>query len=430
VTSHAPPAHPARGNRVLRIYLGLVGIVLVGGFALAERRAGGGHAVLGVPFEFLPFAMTLLGVALLHARALEVALAGAATVALYKVSFAGFDFPAHVVHEWRILVNLLGLLVGFALLADHFERSHLPKRIPAVLPAGALGAFALLVLVWILSAFLDNIAAAIIGGVAAKAAFRGRISIAYVAAIVACANAGGAGSVIGDTTTTMMWIEGVPATMVMRAFLPALAALVVVGALASRAQVRLQPVVSDPSSEKASVDAGRLVVVGLVLAGTVAANVLLDFPAVGVWAALLVAIPLRAPRWSEIPGSLRGAFFLVSLVLAASMMPVEDLPSASARTAFGLGVVSSIFDNIPLTKLAIEQNGYDWALLAYAVGYGGSMTWFGSSAGVAITKEFPQARDLGRYLKEGWPVALAYVVGFAAYLLVFRWLPWTIPAHG
>jgi Na+/H+ antiporter NhaD/arsenite permease-like protein len=426
LTAPAPPPRPATGNRVLRVYLALVGFLLVGGFALAERRPSG-HFVMGVPFEFVPFALTLLGVALLHKRALEIALAGAATVSLYKVALLGFDLGAHLGHERRILLNLLGLLVGFALLADHFERSHLPKRIPSMLPRGVPGAFVLLALVFVLSAFLDNIAAAIIGGVAAKVAFQGRVSIAYVAAIVAAANAGGAGSVIGDTTTTMMWIEKVPATEVMRAFLPAAVALLVGGTLAARTQVRFQPVVRDVEGAKAPVDGARLVVVGLVLAGTVAANVLLDLPAVGLWAALLLAVPLRAPRWAEIPGALRGAFFLVALVLAASMMPVAGLPEPSARAAFGLGVVSSVFDNIPLTKLAIQQNGYDWAALAFAVGYGGSMTWFGSSAGVAITKEFPQARDLGRYLKEGWPVALAYVLGFAAYVAVFGWLEFTIP---
>jgi Na+/H+ antiporter NhaD/arsenite permease-like protein len=31
----------------------------------------------------------------------------------------------------------------------------------------------------------------------------------YLTAVVAAANAGGAGSVIGDTTTTMIWIAGV-----------------------------------------------------------------------------------------------------------------------------------------------------------------------------------------------------------------------------
>ena len=45
-----------------------------------------------------------------------------------------------------------------------------------------------------------------------------------------------------------------------------------------------------------------------------------------------------------------------------------------------------MFDNIPLTALALKQGGYDWGFLAYAVGFGGSMIWFGSSAGVALVQ--------------------------------------------
>ena len=69
--------------------------------------------------------------------------------------------------------------------------------------------FALLVIVFVMSGFLDNIAAALIGGAMAHTLFRGRVRVGYLAAIVAASNAGGAGSVIGDTTTTMMWIKGV-----------------------------------------------------------------------------------------------------------------------------------------------------------------------------------------------------------------------------
>ncbi len=68
----------------------------------------------------------------------------------------------------------------------------------------------------------------------------------------------------------------------------------------------------------------------------------------------------------------------------------------------GLGFVSALFDHIPLTKLALEQGGYDWGMVAYAVGFGGSMIWFGSSAGVAITNLFPEGRSVGAWLKPGW----------------------------
>ena len=91
--------------------------------------------------------------------------------------------------------------------------------------------------------------------------------------------------------------------------------------------------------------------------------------------------------------------------------------------ALGLGFVSAVFDNIPLTALALKQGGYDWGFLAYAVGFGGSMIWFGSSAGVALSNMYPEAKSVGNWLRHGWHVALAYVVGFAVLTAVLGWHP-------
>jgi hypothetical protein len=105
------------------------------------------------------------------------------------------------------------------------------------------------------------------------------------------------------------------------------------------------------------------------------------------------------------------------------MMPVERLPLASWQSALGLGFISAGFDNIPLTALALEQGGYDWGILAYSVGFGGSMIWFGSSAGVAITTMFPEGRSVWLWLKCGWHVTVAYVVGFFTLLTLLGWHP-------
>jgi hypothetical protein len=149
------------------------------------------------------------------------------------------------------------------------------------------------------------------------------------------------------------------------------------------------------------------------------------FPFIGasVWVALLLCVPLRKPAWSELPGALRGSIFLLSLVLAASMMPVHKLPDASWRVALGLGFVSAVFDNIPLTALALQQGGYDWGYLAYGVGFGGSMIWFGSSAGVALSNMFPEGKDAIAWVRGGWHVAVAYVIGFFVMLAVLDWYP-------
>lgn len=395
---------------------------------------------LGVPWDFVLFALTLAGVALFHNKTLQVALVGLAFVTLYKLGFSAFKagpglagLGAHMAHEWVILANLLGLLLGFALLSNHFEKSHVPNVLPHFLPDDWKGAFALLAIVFVMSSFLDNIAAALIGGTMARAVFRGKVHIGYLAAIVAASNAGGAGSVVGDTTTTMMWIDGVSPLVVLDAYVAAVVALVVCGLPAARQQHRYSPIIKDAKVE-GRVDWPRVWIVAIILVAAIAANVICNlhypavldqFPVIGaaVWLAILATAPWRRPDWSLLPDAFKGSVFLLSLVTIASMMPVEKLPPASWQSAFSLGFISSVFDNIPLTALALKQGGYDWGMLAYCVGYGGSMIWFGSSAGVAISNMYPEAKSVGRWLAHGWHVALAYVAGFLVMLALVGWHP-------
>lgn len=380
-------------------------------------------ALFGIPIEFFFFTVTLLGVAIFHRRNFEVALVGLVLIATYKLLFLNLDLSTHLVHEWRLLLNLLGLLLGFAILAKHFEESQLPELLPKWLPDNWTGGFVLLILVAVLSIFLDNIAGAIIGGVIAKKVYRGRVSIGYLVGIVAASNAGGAGSVIGDTTTTMMWIAGVPALQVADAFIAATVALVFSGIIASRFQHRLQPIQSQLEHTRKPLIYTRLGIVAFIIGGVIISNVLLNFPAAGAWVAILLAGLLHPIPWKEAGGSLKGSLFLLALVLAASLMPVKALPEPSWQTVFALGWLSAVFDNIPLTALALKQGGYDWGQLAFAVGYGGSMIWFGSSAGIAICNIFPQGRNTWRWIREGWHVAVAYVLGFFAMLWVMGWHP-------
>ena len=218
------------------------------------------------------------------------------------------------------------------------------------------------------------------------------------------------------------------------AYVAAVPALLVGGWLASRQQHAHAPMRA-ASLDRHAVDGGRLAVVATLLGAALAANVgvnaaapelanLLPVLGVALWAAIC-----SSPRSSGGPTGRccrrrsPGSVFLLSLVLAASMMPVERLPNASWVTALGLGFVSAVFDNIPLTALALRQGGYDWGVLAYAVGFGGSMIWFGSSAGVAVTSVFPEAKSVTRWLQHGWHVALAYVVGFAILMATLGWQP-------
>ncbi|HEY3032096.1 MAG TPA: citrate transporter [Bradyrhizobium sp.] len=396
--------------------------------------------LLGIPVDFILFALTLLGVALFHRHTLPIALTGLATIIIYKLAFTGFKFGAglgglgqHMAHEWVMLTNLFLLLMGFALLSRHFEESRIPDEMPGLLPDDWTGGVALLFLVFVLSSFLDNIAAALIGGTVARHVFQGKVHIGYLAAIVAASNAGGSGSVVGDTTTTMMWIAGVSPLSVLEAYVAAIVAMFVFAVPASLQQQRFSPILKKPPTGL-KIDPARVFIVAAILVAALAANVTanLKFPALldtipviglAVWAIILLTAGLRSPDWSVMPETFKGTVFLLALVTAASMMPVEKLPAAAWQTALGLGFVSAVFDNIPLTALALKQGGYDWGYLAYAVGFGGSMIWFGSSAGVALANMYPEAKSAGRWVSQGWPVVAAYVIGFFVMLAVIGWHP-------
>jgi Na+/H+ antiporter NhaD/arsenite permease-like protein len=398
-----------------------------------------------VRVEFIIFGLILLGVALFHHQTFRVAVIGLSVLLAFKLIFdPGFHFFEHLFGEiplseqlmdkhlrqgeWGIPLNLLGLLLGFAVLSKIFEESGVPDVLPRYLPNDWKGPFVLLIFVFILSSFLDNIAAALIGGTIALVVFKKKVYIGYIAAIVAASNAGGSGSVLGDTTTTMMWIDGVSAFNVLHAYVAAFAAFLFFAWFGSHQQDKYWRIQKDaPTNVK--IDWRKILSVAIILVGALVSNVLYDMPALGVWIGIVIGVFIRPIPWKEVPGAIKGTIFLLCLVMAASMMPVEELPNASLGTAFALGFLSAVFDNIPLTKLALDQGHYDWGMLAYAVGFGGSMVWFGSSAGVAITNKFPEGRNVIEWVKAGWHVAVAYIIGFFTLYLILGWEPSDTKEH-
>jgi Na+/H+ antiporter NhaD/arsenite permease-like protein len=398
-------------------------------------------APFGIPFEFALFALMLLGVALFHQRALAISVGGFLAILIYEALVTAFPtgrgadaLLAHAQHEWVIITNLFLLLIGFEVLSNQFERSNVSDHLPNILPDGFAGGVALLGVIFVLAAFLDNIAAAVLGGVMARHLYKGRVTVGFVAALVASSNAGGAGSVIGDTTTTIMWLKGVSALTVLPAYVAAIPAFLIVALFGARAQHRHQPILANDEPNH-PLEWRRIWIVAFILAAAVTANVFATSLSNGeetapwlgmaLWGAILVTSLIARPDWAVMRHGAKGAIFLIALVASASLMPLKGLPDPSWQTAFGLGALSSVFDNIPLTALALRQGGYDWALLSFAVGFGGSMIWFGSSAGVALTNMYPEGRSVVQWLKQGWYVPLAYVIGFSVMLLVQGWTPAT-----
>src|SRR5690242_19349927 len=133
----------------------------------------------------------------------------------------------------------------------------------------------------------------------AQQVFRGKVHIGYLAAIVAASNAGCSGSVVGDTTTTMMWIDGVSPLQVLEAYVAAGVAMVIFGIPAAIQQQRYSPILKH-THEHLHVDWVRVGIVGLSLVCAVVANVVMSvrfpevadrFPFIGaaVWFAIIVS---------------------------------------------------------------------------------------------------------------------------------------------
>ena len=327
-----------------------------------DPAAFSGPAIGPVPVEFILFACVLTGVALFHHHTLRIALGGAIVIALYKIVFSPFKtgaglggFGSHLQHEWVILINLLLLLLGFALLAKQFEDTEIPAVLPRWLPDDWKGCFVLLVLVFVLSSFLDNIAAAMIGGAIAHTVFKGKVHIGFSGrdrGRLQRRRRGQRGRRHHDDDDVDRrhrpagGARGLHRLGAWRwccsAFRPRCSSSASRRSRSTRASTRRSTGCAWPSSPSSWLSRDRRQRGGQHCAST-RCRTCFPFLGAAVWVAILLTAGLRRPDWSLLPGAFKGSVFLLSLVLCASMMPVEQLPAAvvadGARAGLPVGGV-------------------------------------------------------------------------------------------
>lgn len=404
------------------------------------------------------FILMLVALMLLHHYKLQVVLGGFAALTIWFVMKNGglanwgehFSDP----HRIHLLFNLAILIPGFACVANAFERSGLANKIAAMITS-------VVTVMWIvfgLSIGLDNIAAAMIGGVLLKAVLgRTRPTFATLVGVNSASNLGGAGSPIGDTTTVMLYLSKNPVVPLWQIFfaffgsIPAMWAMTLWVKWKNRGEsnnVSASPATTtmtqgdlETAGVADDIDAlheseGHPMQLGLMwhllgIVGLIVANVSFDQPGIGLWAGLGLGILLsrKAVHIGEMVKSLPNMAFLVALVATAEMLPIEALrPLAEFLgydvTAIAAGHLSAWFDNIPLTVLLLMIGNMFWGLVAYSVGYGGSAMWFGSSAGVALGVQYPEFYNTKKWF--GWTgpfvaVTITYLFGVAT-LQAARWL--------
>ncbi len=312
------------------------------------------------------------------------------------------------------------------------------------------------------STFLDNICAAILGKKLYQDKYGTDLPLSKKVSSICAANGGGAGSPAGDTTTIMIVQQGacewyvvawaflasIPAQFVMNYFtrtketepqtksenlppveirkvylLPMFAVVGLLSGLVCQ-NLAINGIIEVPEHLRST-----LMVLGLLIGFGVGMSLAFTCKAFGIAEFHFESQVLTRTLWNN-------TWFIILLVMCADLLPVQALKEGfdylgmgPIEIAIALGILSAVFDNIPLTQLAIRMGGLDYAFLAFTVGYGGNGLWSGSSAGVTVTKpdegedeDAPNPdREIGRWVGRNgwsWKVLIAYAVGVTSYLVL------------
>ncbi len=346
------------------------------------------------------------------------------------------------------IVELIDLHKGFSVITHRIRTKSVLKLLWII---GGI--------TFILSAFLDNLATAIIMvTLLRKILPKGKIRMILAGVVVIASNAGGAFSPIGDVTTTLLWIGGQVSAVGIssKLFLPSVMCILVPLVLASfkmRGFAVLRAQVSMAEAKKEEKMRGSLSVfiagvIGLILVPIIKSITGLP-PFIGILVSLsmvsLVSIIYHRNKTQEEKDSFSIAtalskvdvssilYFMGILLMVFALQEVhiltqlasfleETLPNRNTMIV-AIGFLSSLVDNGSLVAatqgmFSLQDFPMDnqlWEMIALCAGTGGSMLIIGSASGIAVMEK--EKMTFMWYLKTITPLALAgYIAGIVTYL--------------
>lgn len=308
-----------------------------------------------------------------------------------------------------------------------------------------------------LSAVLDNLTTTIVMIQIARRFFKGQNLLVTAAAIVIAANAGGAWSPIGDVTTIMLWIANKfnSLQIITQGFFPSLAIYLVSTALL---YPKIVPTIKNDEKEEVvtSLDRSEKTVIGMTFfsfALPLIMNTVFDLPPylgllIGLGLVWLVvdAYKRLRPNPTHLEANIdelvrksdiASIKFFIGILLAVSALHslgildrLSDILYGNNPEAFrvitgsvGLGLISSILDNVPLAAIAIQiletTDVSHWVLLALTLGTGGSLLIIGSAAGV-VAMGMIKELTFSKYLQIGTvPAFVGFLAGVGVWLVQY-----------
>ncbi len=343
------------------------------------------------------------------------------------------------------IVELVDANEGFALITRRIKAQSTSKLLWIV---GIMTFF--------FSAILDNLTTTIVMiSLLRKLVHDKEKRLMFAGLVVIAANAGGAWTVIGDVTTTMLWIKHKISTVevMKQLLLPSVVCLLApLFVLSRKISGPLEPAKSTKPEHELKISTrhqllflvlgvGGLLSVPLFKAITHLPPFMGMTLALGtIWIISEIFSRSLEPAVRSSTGVLAALvrvdmssilFFLGILLAVGSLAATGVLSDLSnwLNTAIGnnqviaftTGLMSAVVDNVPLVAAGIEM--YDmptddpfWMMLAYCAGTGGSCLIIGSAAGVAAMGL--EHINFVWYLKKISPYAfLGYAAGFGFYLL-------------
>ncbi len=315
---------------------------------------------------------------------------------------------------------------------------------------------------FIASALLDNLTATLVMIQIGRHLYikKENFNIFVINTVIA-ANAGGAMSPVGDVTTIMMWLAGKfnAWQILIYGALPSLVAWVIPQYLLTK-----KIVVENRSARNVKQDTLPLewyiIGLGLMTFGLAVLVNLLHLPpffgilfGLGI-AAIVIDYRLKhgqlVKKANKIVNVIKTIdmstiIFFIGILLAVHALGFAGILTQIANMIFGenpesdghaiilghtiLGIVSSIFDNVPLTAAVLEMlpatiHFKYWILLAITAGTGGSILIIGSAAGVAAMGQVPDLTFTDYFKKGSLPAFLGYIAAILVWILQFEVLGW------
>lgn len=371
-------------------------------------------------------------------------------IAVEEKKNPNFALIEHAFNEYVLEISILWLFLICAMtfVAYLDKRGWIGDTIMKLLPA-KLGEKKFLAIMggftFLFSGVADNLTATLVALTIITAVMpqaTADTKIRYGVMIVWAANAGGLPLITGDVTTLMIFVAGkIHMGELLRLYVPA--ALTTLGLYVYLAR-GMNGILEIPKEKKKlnPLDTKIAVLFALTIAAILGGHIYFHLPPVLVFLTGLSLMFLlfaqenrRTKQESKVLEYVQHVefdalfFFMGILLVVGALKEVgllaqvavlyEVIPTWAA--SFGIGLVSAVVDNIPITAamlkadLVLDEKG--WMLLTYSVGMGGSILVIGSAAGVvAMTKV--KEMTFAAYARYAPVLFLLYTTGFGITYLV------------